>query len=135
MTENRKSGGGVSLLLGFVFACHYYDVDIRLFHALYEDAFYGQTFFHFLFNTLVIVIELSVIHLITRKWTRDYRFVGFCGQNLTTIYVIQWMIIGWMTSFQDYLKIDPCMEMSVIIGIVIAVVSILIARVLPKIKW
>ena len=127
--------GGASLLLGFIFACHYYDVDIRLFHALYEDAFYGQTFFHFLYNTLIIVIELSLIYLITRKWKRDLPFAEFCGKNLTTIYVVQWMIVGWMTSFQDYLKLDPGMEMSVVIGILIAIASIIIARLLPRIKW
>ena len=127
--------GGVSLLLGFVFACHYYEIDIRLFHALYEDAFYGQTFFHFLYNSLVIVIELSLFHLITRKWNRDIGFVSFCGNNLTTIYVIQWMIVGWMTSFQDYHNIVPGMEMSVIIGVIIALISILVAKLLPPIKW
>ena len=127
--------GGVSLLAGFIFACHYYDVDIRLFHALYEDAFYGQTFFHFMYNTLVIVIEISLIHLITGKWTKDYAFVKFCGNNLTTIYVIQWMTVGWMTSFQDYHGIEPGLEMSVVLGVIIALVSIAVARVLPKIKW
>ena len=127
--------GGASLLLGFIFACHYYEVDIRLFHALYEDAFYGQTFFHFLYNSLVIVIELSLIHLITRKWNKDIGFVSFCGKNLTTIYVIQWMIVGWMTSFQDYHNIVPGMEMSVVIGIIIALISILVAKLLPPIKW
>ena len=45
------------------------------------------------------------------------------------------MIIGWMTSFQDYLKIDPGMEMSVVLGILIAAVSIGIARILPRFKW
>ena len=127
--------GGASLLVGFIFACHYYDVDIRLFHALYEDAFYGQTFFHFLYNTLVIVIELSLIHLITRKQTKDISFVKFCGSNLTTIYVVQWMIVGWLTSFQDYHGIDPGLEMSVVIGVLIAVASMGIARLLPRIKW
>ncbi len=127
--------GGVSLLLGFLFACHYYDVDIRLFHALYEDAFYGQTYFHFLYNTLIIVIELSLIYLIIRNWKKDLPFASFCGKNLTTIYVVQWMIVGWTASFQDYLKLDPGMEMSVMLGILIALVSIGIAKLLPPIKW
>lgn len=127
--------GGVSLLLGFIFACHYYEVDIRLFHALYEDAFYGQTFFHFMYNTLIIVIELSLIHLITRGLRRRFAFIDFCGKNLTTIYVIQWVIIGWMASFQAYHGIGPGMEMSVVLGVVIAGVSILIAKLLPPIKW
>ena len=127
--------GGVSLLLGFLFACHYYDVDIRLFHALYEDAFYGQTYFHFLYNTLIIVIELSLIYLIIRNWKKDLPFASFCGKNLTTIYVVQWMIIGWLTSFQDYLKLGPGMEMSVVLGILIALLSIGITRLLPRFKW
>lgn len=127
--------GGASLLLGFIFACHYYEVDIRLFHALYEDAFYGQTFFHFLYNTLIIVIELSLIYLIIRKWKKDLPFATFCGKNLTTIYVVQWMIIGWLTSFQGYLGLDPGMEMSVVIGILIALASIGITKLLLRIKW
>ena len=127
--------GGVSLLAGFIFACHYYEVDIRLFHALYEDAFYGQTFFHFLYNTLVIVIELSLVHLVARRWKRDFAIADFCGKNLTTIYVVQWMIIGWLTSFKGYLNLEPGMEMSVVLGILIAVVSIGITKLLPKFKW
>ena len=127
--------GGAALLVGFIFGCHYYDIDIRLFHALYEDLYYRQTFFNFLYNTLIIVIEISLFHLITKRWKRDFNFVSFCGNNLTTIYVVQWMFVGWMTSFQDYLKIEPGLEMSVVLGIIIALVSILITRLLPRIKW
>ena len=50
--------------------------------------------------------------------------------------MVQWMIIGWTASFQDYLKLDPGMEMSVVLGILIALLSIGIAKLLPPpIKW
>ena len=63
-------------------------------------------FFNFLYNTIIIVIELSVFHYIDKKCGRIiYPFVGFCGKNLTTIYVVQWIIVGWLTSFQDYLNL------------------------------
>ena len=44
-------------------------------------------------------------------------------------------IIGWMTSFKDYLHLDPGIEMSVVIGILIALASMGITKILPRIKW
>ncbi len=82
-------------MIGFVVACHYNDLDIRYLHALYEDAFYQQTFFNFLYNTQIITVEIFVLHIITGRLKENIAFFDFCGRNLTTIYVVQWMIIGW----------------------------------------
>jgi hypothetical protein len=84
---------------------------------------------------LIIVIEISLFHLITRGLKKEIGLCNFCGRNLTTIYVVQWMIIGWMTSFQDYLHIEPGMEWSAVLGVIISCVSILITKLLPTIKW
>ncbi|MDO5109832.1 MAG: hypothetical protein Q4D59_07870 [Erysipelotrichaceae bacterium] len=100
-----------------------------------DNLLYRQTFFNFIYNTLVIVLLLSVIHFATRKVTKGYEFFRYCGTNLTTIYVIQWMIIGWTASFQDYLHIAPGFEMSIVLGIVIALMAIGISKLLPPIKW
>jgi uncharacterized membrane protein len=124
--------GGLSLLFGFVVGCHYYDLDIRFLHALYQDAFYRQTFFHFLYNTLIIIVVISLLYLITGKQKKNIAFFDFCGKNLTMIYLVQWMIIGWMTSFKPYLHFEPGLEMSVVAGLAIAGVSMLIARLLPR---
>lgn len=124
--------GGLSLLIGYVVGCHYYDLDTRFLYSLYEDAFYRQTFFHFLYNTLIIIVEISIFHLIMGRLKKNILFVDFCGRNLTTIYIVQWMIIGWMTSFQTYLNFYPGLGMSVVSGIVIASAAMLITWILPR---
>ena len=48
------------------------------------------------------------------------------------IYVVQWMIIGWMTSFNSYLHFEPGLEMTIVAGFAIAGAAILIARLLPR---
>ena len=45
------------------------------------------------------------------------------------------MIIGWLTSFQDYHGIVPGFAGSIGLGILIALVSIGITKLLPPIKW
>ena len=124
--------GGLSLLIGFVVGCHYYNLDIRFLHALYENAFYRQTFFHFVYNTLIITVEISLLYLITGRLKKNIDFFDFCGRNLTKIYVVQWMIIGWMSSFNSYLHFEPGLEMSIVTGFAITGVSILIAKLLPR---
>lgn len=126
---------GLSLQCGLMLSCSYYGIDKRLFYSISGDVFYRQMFFNFLYNTIIIVIELSIFHFISRKCSRIYPFVGFCGKNLTTIYVVQWIIIGWLTSFQNYLNLRPNLEMSVVLGILIALLSMLITKFLPRISW
>lgn len=126
----------LSLQSGFMLSCSHYGIDKRLFYSICEDVFYRQMFFNFMYNTIIIVLELSIFHYIDKKLSRRiYPFVGFCGKNLTTIYVVQWIIVGWLTSFQDYLNLHPGLEMSVVLGILIALLSILITKILPRIRW
>ena len=73
--------------------------------------------------------------MITGRLKENIPFFDFCGRNLTTIYVVQWMIIAWLTSFQAYLHFEPDMEMSLMAGLVIAGISILITKLLPPIRW
>ena len=76
-----------------------------------------------------------MIHIVTKKVTKGYGFFRYCGSNLTTIYVIQWLIIGWMCSFQPYLQITPGFGGSIGLGILIALASIGISKLIPPIKW
>ena len=127
--------GSLSMLMGFLCACYINGIDYRIFYALFDNCLYRQTFFNFLYNTSVIALLLAAIHMLTKKVTKGYSFFGFCGTNLTTIYVAQWMIIGWLTSFQDYHGIVPGFAGSIGLGILIALVSIGITKLLPPIKW
>jgi hypothetical protein len=73
-----------------------------------------------------------MLHLITASLKKNIAFFDFCGRNLTMIYVVQWMIIGWMTSFNSYLHFEPGLEMTIVAGFAIAGAAILIARLLPR---
>lgn len=45
-----------------------------------------------------------------------------------------WMIIGWLASFKDFLKLDLSLNMAVVMGLVIAFISIGITKLLPRIR-
>ena len=124
------------LLVGFLSATSFYKIDHRIYYALYDNFLYKQTFFNFLYNTLVIFMLICVIHSLTKNQENSYGFFKFCGTNLTTIYIIQWLIIGWTASFQEYLHlIQPGFAASIGLGIIIALISIGITKLLPPIKW
>ena len=131
----RTFWGCFCLLVGFLCATYINGIDRRIYYALYDNFLYKQTFFNFLYNTLVILMLLAAIHFITKRWTIGYGFFKFCGTNLTTIYIIQWMIIGWTASFNDYLHIEPGFGGSIGLGIIIALISMGITKLLPPIKW
>ena len=124
----------ISGLMGLLSACYINNVDERVFYALYENLLYRQTFFNFLYNTFCILFMVSAIHFIIKKFPAGYGFFNYCGTNLTKIYIIQWLIIGWMTSFSDYLKIEPGFQASILLGIGIALVSMGISKLLPPLK-
>ena len=121
-------------LLGLLCACYFNNVDVRVFYALHENLLYRQTFFNFLYNIFNILLLLSAVHFIIKKVPMGYSFFNYCGTNLTKIYIIQWMIIGWMTSFQGYLHIEPNFNESILLGIGIALVSMGISKLLPALK-
>lgn len=126
--------GGLSLMAGFVNACTRYDIEILNFYSLYQDAYYRQTFLHFIFTALVIAIEIAIAHYIMNRSAKLDAFAKFCGGNLNTIYLFQWMIIGWLTSFNDILNLQPDLIMSIIMGISIALLCILLVKILPPIR-
>ncbi len=103
-------------------------------YTLYEDSFYKQAFFHFVFIIIVIVLELSIVHMISRKLDKGYGFVKFCGSRLNTIYIIQWLIIGWISAFNEVLMFKPDMKMSVLAGVIICLISIMLTKILPPVN-
>ena len=132
---SRAFWGCACLLTGFLSASDINGIDHRIYYALYDNFLYKQTFFNFLYNSLVIIMLLAVIHFVNRKKPIAYGFFNFCGTNLTTIYIIQWLIIGWISSFNGYLHIEPGFSGSIVLGIIIALISMGITKLLPPIKW
>ena len=122
------------LLAGYLFALNDAGYDIRSFYTLYDDLYYTQTFLHFIFNTLIIIIELSVFHFIHKKTKHIYGFCRFCSANLNTVYIVQWLLIGWISTNKRYGNISFSFETCAVIGFFITLISIGITKLLPKVN-
>lgn len=57
--------------------------------------YYKQDMYSFLFTLSVVLIALALSYLVFhgREHTTIGRFIIYCSVNLTTIYVIQWLLI------------------------------------------
>ena len=120
--------GSLSLLAGLMFTLMSLGYDLKNLYVLYDELYYGQTFLHFVFNTLVIMLELSLFHFMLNRFRPLEGFVRFCSENLNSIYLVQWIIIGIWVGFGGS---DFGFWGSVLWGLVIAFVSIGIVRLLP----
>ena len=121
-------GGSLSLLAGLLFTLVSLGYDLKNLYVLYDELYYQQTFLHFTFNTLVIMLELSLFHFMLNRFRPAEEFVRFCGKNVNSIYLVQWIIIGIWVGFGGS---DFGFWGSVLWGFVIAFASIGIIRILP----
>ena len=121
--------GSFSLLAGLLFTFVSLGYDLKKLYMLYDELYYQQTFLHFAFNTLVIMLELSLFHFMLKRFRPAEGFVRFCSQNMNSIYLIQWVIIGIWVGFGGSSFGFPG---SVIWGLLIAFASIGITRILPS---
>lgn len=102
----------------------------RYIYLLQYDIYYQQEIFHFLYNILIIFIELSLLYFLTKITEGSVDEAAFfISSNLTGIYVIQWLLIGSIYYYQYMNDLDGFSgTMSNTVGIVLVIVSILIAR-------
>ena len=121
-------GGSISLLVGLLFTLVSLGYDLRNLYVLYDELYYQQTFLHFVFNTLVIMLELSLFHFMLKRMKPAEDFVRFCSKNVNSIYLIQWVIIGIWVGFGGSAF---GFWGSVLWGFVIAFISIGIVKILP----
>ena len=120
--------GSLSLLAGLLYTLVSSGYDLKNLYMLYNEMYYQQTFLHFAFNTLVIMLELSLFHFMLNQFRPAEGFVRFCGKNLNSIFLIQWVIIGIWVGFGGS---DFGFWGSVLWGFVIAFASIGITKLLP----
>ena len=120
--------GSLSLLAGLLFTLVSLGYDLKNLYVLYDELYYQQTFLHFTFNTLVIMLELSLFHFMLNRFRPAEEFVRFCGKNVNSIYLVQWIIIGIWVGFGGS---DFGFWGSVLWGFVIAFASIGIIWILP----
>ena len=121
--------GSLSLLAGVLFTLVSMGYNLKNLYMLYDELYYQQTFLHFVFNTLVIMLELSLFHFMLDRFRPAEGFVRFCSRNTNSIYLIQWIIIGIWVGFGGS---GFGFWGSVLWGLVIAFASIGIAKLLPS---
>ena len=75
--------------------------DIRLIYALYNDSYYNQTLLHTLWILPIILIAVSTSFFVYRRLENSIlgRFMTYCSTNLTSIYITQWLLIGYGLGF------------------------------------
>jgi hypothetical protein len=61
-----------------------------------------------LFHLGFVLLWLSGIHWISRKVKENYffRLLKFCSKQITTIYIIQWILICWCMALTGYMQLD-----------------------------
>ena len=121
--------GSLSLLAGLLFTLVTTGYDLKNLYMLYNELYYQQTFLHFAFNTLVVLLELSIFHFMLERFRPAEGFALFCSKNVNSIYLIQWVIIGIWVGFGGS---NFGFWGSVLWGLVIAFASIGFTRILPS---
>lgn len=94
----------LAVLVSLITTLSYFRFDIRKLYALADNVYYKQTVVHVLFTACCILIELSVVHFIGKliKWNWLDKVIKFMSSNLNLIYIMQWLIIGWISAADKY---------------------------------
>lgn len=116
-------GVSASLLLSFCAALYAFDVDVRMLFGLANETYYAQTYLHTFFALLCILLELSIAHFALKviHLPKVGKAIGFMSGKLNQIYVVQWMLIGWMEFivFRDSSTLPDALTVPVGIGLTV----------------
>ncbi|MBR6404390.1 MAG: acyltransferase family protein [Eubacterium sp.] len=116
----------------------YIGYDIRDFYGLHDEAYYYQTFLSTLWIMPLVILALGSCYFLFRniEQTKLVRFIKYCSSNLKTIYIIQWIIIGYSYGFSILLGIEKTDSLFwlTLVGLAIMGASIGIMSLLNKIK-
>ena len=112
-------------------------IDIKTMFMLSDRVFYAQTILHYIFTTFVIMIALPIYYGCSKyiRFAPIEKMVAYLGNNLPTIYIVQWIVIHYVQGIMTTLGI-PWFEKPMIIpaGLVIVVVSVSITALWRKIR-
>lgn len=75
----------------------YNGYDLRMIYTLYQSSYYNQTVISVLWIIPLVVLALGTNYFLLSgiKDSLMGRFIRHCSINLTCIYVIQWLLIGY----------------------------------------
>lgn len=105
--------------------------NVQYIYSLAKDDFYNQDFLKTLFILLAIIVEISIVHFIfcQSEHAKLDNLAGFAGKHLNTIYIVQWLLVGWTSNIIDYYKdsrLDPTVSLP--IGVLYIILSFLIVK-------
>jgi len=85
-----------------------------------------------LFHLGFILVWLCVIHWITRKvkWNYFFSLLNFCSKHITSIYIIQWIVICWCMAFTGYIELDMITTAAWMCGV--TVITLLLTYAITK---
>jgi len=121
-----------AVLFSLITTLSYLKFDIRRLFSIYDNTYYKQTVAHVLFTGCCILIELSLVHFASKviKIPALDRFFKFMSSNLNLIYIMQWLIIGYISA-ADILVSGRAM---IVIGLYVVALSAGLAYIVNKIK-
>jgi uncharacterized membrane protein len=85
-----------------------------------------------LFHAGFVLVWLSIFHWLSKKIPPNhlFRLLTFCSKNITSIYIIQWILICWCMAFTGYLQLNMTQTVCWMTGITI--ITLLLTYALKK---
>lgn len=119
-----------TLLAVYAFSLSFIGYNVQYIYGLAEDVFYNQDFIKTLFTLLAIIVEIAVFHFVFCK--RDFpkleKIAAYAGKNLNTIYIVQWLFVGWTACVIKVFgsRLKPAVSLS--IGVLYIILSFIIVE-------
>lgn len=121
------------ILISYGISLHFNNYDLKSIYALAGDVYYNQDFIKSSFNLIVLLFELSAFYMIFCRTT--YKAIdalaGFASKNLNTIYIVQWILVGW-TSLPIGRTLHP--TFAICLGLAYIVLAFAITKIYIGIK-
>ena len=108
---------GFTGLLTLTLTFFWNGLDVRNMYALSDNLYYDQTVFSTLWTLSVIFVALSVCYFLLSKFehTKIGTLIRFGSRNVNTIYIVQWVLITILVSFEPNLSIGYIIQVGMII--------------------
>ena len=123
----RILGLCVAVIISMISILPLIDYDIRNTYGVAGGIYYKQNMYSFLFTLSVVLIALALSYLVFhgREHTTIGRFIIYCSVNLTTIFVIQWLLIIYGFLFMMIIgSASISLEAVIPVGLIITAASI-----------
>ena len=134
----RLIPAAAALFVALSSALLYSGSDLRMMYTLYHGSYYYQTILSVLWIIPLVMLMLGACYFVLGglEKTLAGRFITHCSSNLTCIYVIQWLLIGYGFGVTMLLGIDKTQEpLPLILGaFALMAVSIAIMTLYKKIR-